>query len=516
MSKVLRRTTFAMLFLLFLLSVISSLPAEEGPFNELDAYIQKSMEDWQVPGLAIALVKDNKIVFMKGYGLREIGKKHLIDENTIFAIGSTSKAFTSAAIGLLVQEKKLSWDDPVTKHLPDFQMYDPWVTREISIRDLLCNRGGLGVESEFLWYATDLDRDEIVRRLRYVKPDSSFRSHYAYRNAMFLTAGQIIPAVTGMSWDAFIKERIFKPLGMSRSNTSVRDLQGLDNVATPHFKIDGKVVPITYRNIDNIGPAGSINASIKDMAQWLRFQLAQGVHDGKRITDAAVIEETHKPHIPVPMTSAIRKRLPMTQRIDYCLGWVTFDYREYLVVWHTGSTDGMQAAIGFLPDTNLGAVILTNYESHNLDEALFLRAIERLLNLPTRDWSTLYRKAWQEKEDLLAQSLKALEEARVKGTTPSLPLAAYAGTYENDLYGKVKVTLEDDHLVLHLSSALVGDLKHWNFDTFYATWRDQVANVRGASHLVTFTLDAWGKVSEMRRDVGEDPLSPKEITFIRV
>lgn len=303
---------------------------------------------------------------------------------------------------------------------------------------------------------------------------------------------------------------------MSQSNTSVRELEGLDNVATPHLKIDGEVVPIPYRNIDNIGPAGSINASIKDMAQWLRFQLAKGVHDGKRVADAAVIEETRKPHTHVPVTSAIRKRLPMTQRIDYCLGWVTFDYWEYLVVWHNGSIDGMHAVIGFLPEKNLGAVILTNYEKHNMNEALFLWVIDGLLNLPTRDWRALYRKAWQEKEDLLAQSLKALEEARVKGTASSLPLAAYAGTYENDLYGKVKVTLEDDHLVLHLSSGLVGHLKHWNFDTLYATWRDQVANVRGASHLVTFTLDAGGKVSEMRRDVGEDPLYPKEITFRRV
>ena len=173
MNKVLRGTTFAVLFLLFLLSIVTSLPAEEAPFNGLDAYIEKSMKDWQAPGLAVALVKDDKIVFIKGYGVREIGKSEPVDEDTIFAIGSTTKAFTSAAIGLLVQEKKLSWDDPVTDHLPDFQMYDPWVTREITIRDLLCNRSGLGVESEFIWYATDLDRDEVVRRLRYIKPDSS-------------------------------------------------------------------------------------------------------------------------------------------------------------------------------------------------------------------------------------------------------------------------------------------------------------------------------------------------------
>ena len=333
---------------------------------------------------------------------------------------------------------------------------------------------------------------------------------------MFLTAGQIIPAVTGMSWDAFIKERIFKPLGMSRSNTSVRDLGGFDNVATPHLKIDGKVVPIAYRNIDNIGPAGSINASIKDMAQWLRFQLAKGMHEGKRIADAAVIEETHKPHTPTPVTSAIRKLFPTTQRIDYCLGWLTFDYRGNLVVWHNGSTDGTHAVIGLLPKKNLGAVILTNYENNNLDEALFRRTVDGLLKLSARDWSTLYRKVWQEKEEQLAKSLQAVDEARVKGTTPSLPLTAYAGSYENDMYGKIEVPLQGEHLVLHLSSALVGDLKHWHYDTFYATWRDQVINVRGMSHIVTFTVDARGKISEMRIDCSWTPLSPKEMTLRRV
>jgi len=276
------------------------------------------------------------------------------------------------------------------------------------------------------------------------------------------------------------------------------------------------VVPIPYRNIDNVAGAGSINSCIKDMAQWLWFQLTNGVHDGKRIADEAVIKETHKPHTPIPVTPGFLKTFPSAQRIDYCLGWLTFDHQGYLLVWHNGSIDGMHTVIGFVPEKSLGAVILTNYESHNMDKALFLRVIDGLLNLPTRDWRALYRKEWKEKEDLVAKSLKAVEEAQVKGTAPSLPLAAYADTYEDDMYGKIKVVLEDDHLVLHFSSALVGDLRHWNFDTFYATWRDRVADIRGVKHMVTFTIDAQGKVSEMKRDVSWNPLSSKEITFKRV
>ena len=367
------------------------------PLAGLDAYIEKTMKDWQLPGLAIAVVQGDRIIYMKGYGTREIGKDLPVDENTVFAIGSTSKAFTATALGLLVQDGKISWDDRVTDHLPGFQMADPWVTHEIRVRDLLCNRSGLSGVSEHLWYATDLSRDEIVYKLRYVPLEAGFRYQYAYRNTMFAAAGQIIPAVTGKSWEAFIKERIFEPLGMTRSSTSVKDLQGMANVATPHMELDGGIVPIKYRNIDNIAPAGGINSSIKDMAQWLRLQINEGAYEGKSIVAPAVIKETHTQHTPIPDGPGMKVLFPTSRRMDYCLSWLAFDHDGRLMIWHNGAIDGMHAVIGLIPEKKIGAVILSNSMDQNLHEALYLWVIDSLLGETPRDWSEIYRKFYMQK-----------------------------------------------------------------------------------------------------------------------
>jgi len=496
-KRVLHRSASVLFTLFAVLWVFTPTDARTSGIKDLDAYIEKTMQDWQVPGLAVALVKGDKVVYMKGYGVRELGKNQVVNEDTIFPIGSASKAFTSTAIGFLVQDKKLSWDDRVIDHLQGFQMYDPWVTREITVRDLLCNRGGLSGVSEFLWYATDHDRSEIVRRLRYIKPESSFRSQYAYRNCMFLTAGQVIPAVTGMSWDAFVRERIFKQLGMTRSSTSVLDLQGLDNVATPHMKIDGKVTGVPFRNIDNIGPAGSVNASIKDMSQWLMFHLNEGNLDGKRIAEPAVIEETHKPHTPCPLSPEMKSLVPWARRADYCLSWVLFDSDGGPIVYHNGQIDGIYAVIGFIPERQVGAVVLTNLENHKLSDVVFLRALDILLERTPRDWNPIYLENGTKQEAKIAKARKELEAFRVQGTKPALSLDAYPGTYENEMYGKAKVSLEKNSLVLRLSSHLVSDLIHWHYDTFRAACRDRVAEARMGPNFVTFGINSQGTVSEM-------------------
>jgi len=496
-KRVLYRPVSVLFTLFAVLWVFTPANAQTSGIKDLDIYIEKAMQDWQVPGLAVALVKGDKVVYMKGYGVRELGKNQVVNEDTIFPIGSASKAFTSMAIGLLVQDKKLSWDDRVIDHLQGFQMYDPWVTREITVRDLLCNRGGLSEVSEFLWYATDHDRSEIVRRLRYVKPESSFRSRYAYRNCMFLTAGQVIPAVNGMSWDAFVRERIFKQLGMTRSSTSVLDLQGLDNVATPHIKIDGKVTPVPFRNIDNIGPAGSVNASVKNMSQWLMFHLNKGILNGRRITEAAVIEETHKPHTPCLLSPEMKSQFPWARRADYCLSWVLIDSDVGPIVYHNGQIDGIYAVIGFLPERQVGAVVLTNLENQKLSDVVFLRALDTLLERTLKDWNPLYLENATKQEAKIAKVRKELEASRVQGTKPALSLDAYAGTYENEMYGKAKVSFEKDSLVLHLSSHLVSDLIHWHYDTFRTACHDRVAEARMGPNFVTFGINSQGKVSEM-------------------
>src|SRR5262245_8844076 len=246
--------------------------------EDLDSYAARVLKEYEVPGFAVAIVKDGKVALAKGYGVRKLGEPASVDEHTLFGIASNTKAFTSAALAMLVDEGKISWDDPVTKHLPTFQLYDPYVTREMTIRDLLTHRSGLGLGAgDLLWWPpTDYSREEIIRRFRFVKPATSFRSRYAYDNVLYMIAGQIIPAVTGKSWDDFIKERIFRALSMDESNTSVTAFRPGDNIATPHAPVEGHIQPIKPIALDNVGPAGSINSNVSDMSRWVMIQLFHG------------------------------------------------------------------------------------------------------------------------------------------------------------------------------------------------------------------------------------------------
>jgi CubicO group peptidase (beta-lactamase class C family) len=490
-------------------------PARD-PLKGLDAYILKAMKDWQLPGLAVAVLKDDKVVLAKGYGLREVGKNDPVDENTLFAIGSNTKAFTSTALALLIQDGKISWDDHATDHLKGFQLYDPYVTREITVRDLLCHRSGLGRRGDLLWYGQDFSREEILRRIRYLKPNSSFRSQYGYQNIMFLAAGQIIPAVTGKGYDDFVKERIFKPLGMNRSNTSPKDLEGVENVAAPHTKKEGKVVAIPYRNIDNVAPAGSINSSVRDMAQWHRFHLGNGTYAGTKILDPAILQVTRDPHIVMPVGPDRKKEFPSNHFMAYGLGWVLEDYRGRLVVWHNGGIDGMLSHQGYLPEENLGVVVLTNSDRNRLDAALFYRIVDSFLGEPVKDWSQLFLAQAQEAQAKMEEMRKKAEESRVPNTRPSLDQNAYSGAYENEMYGTAEVKREADTLILSYNSKPMGALEHWHYNTFKIS-----AKPFGAFRflelledtLVTFVLNAQGKIARMEiedLDVFERAPEPPE------
>ena len=283
-----RDQIYSFVFTLVLLLSVAGASFAQAPPPDLDAHTARVLKEFEVPGLAIAIVKDGKVVLTKGYGVRKLGDPTPVDEHTLFGIASNTKAFTGAALAILVDEGKLSWDDPVTKHLPQFQMYDPYVTREMTIRDLLTHRSGLGLGAGDLmfWPQTTFTRDEIVHNLRYIKPASSFRSRYAYDNILYLVAGQIIPAITGKSWDDFVKERIFVPLGMTESNTSAKAIKPGVNAVSPHTKIEGKLTPIPFNDLDNTAPAGAINSNVVDMAKWVVVQLDKGLirnsSDGKQ------------------------------------------------------------------------------------------------------------------------------------------------------------------------------------------------------------------------------------------
>jgi CubicO group peptidase (beta-lactamase class C family) len=488
----LRRTTTLLILPLLLLAGPLLARAQEAPLTGLDDYVNKAIKDWEVPGLAIAVIKDDRIVLAKGYGVRELGKPAPVDEHTLFAIGSSSKAFTAASIAMLVDEGKLKWDDPATKYLSGFQLYDPYTTHELTVRDLLSHRSGLE-RGDLLWYASTYDRNEVLRRIRYLKPTWSLRSHFGYQNIMFLAAGQIVPSLTGKSWDDFVRERIFTPLGMNSSSTSIKALASSDNVATPHTKFDDKVEPVVWRNIDNIGPAGSINSNVVDMAQWVRLQLGDGVYQGKQLLSAATVKEMHSPQTIIPLEGVNAKLYPEAHFLTYGMGWFLSDYRGRKVVEHGGAIDGMRAEVAMMPEEKLGLVILTNRHTTVLGQALMYRIFDAYLGGQPRDWSAEILKSFKALEDQAKAAQKKAEAERVKGTSPSLPLEKYAGDYQSEMYGDAKVTFEDGKLVAHFGPNFTGDLEHWNFDTFNVKWRDRMEG----KTFVTFRLNKQGKAEGM-------------------
>ncbi|HZS08205.1 MAG TPA: serine hydrolase [Blastocatellia bacterium] len=488
-----RQIVSPLALLLITLSAARISAAQEAPLQGFDDYVNKARAEWAVPGLAVAVVKDDKVVFARGYGVRKLGDPAPVNERTIFAIGSATKAFTAAALAMLVDEGKIRWDDPVTKHLKGFQLYDAYVTREITVRDLLCHRSGLD-RGEALWYGSNLDANEILRRIRYQKPAWSFRSHFGYNNIMFLAAGRIIPAVTGRSWEDFVRDRILAPLGMTSTSTSVAALKNFDNVATPHTRTAGEVKPIAWRANDNVAPAGSICSSVSDMARWLRLQLAQGSYEDKKLLSLGAVEEMQKPQMIVPYDAGTALGAPDARFMNYGFGWFLHDYHGRKVVRHGGNIDGMVAMVGMIPEEKLGVVILSNLDPGDLPSALMYRAFDAYLGLPAQDWSARMLKVMRIAEARRKAEAKRDEELRVRNTRPSLSPGAYAGTYRNDFYGEVKVTEQQGRLLFYYNEVYSGELEHWHYDTFRITW----GGAGTGDAFVTFTLSAQGRADEMK------------------
>jgi CubicO group peptidase (beta-lactamase class C family) len=478
---------------LALLAALSSpAAAQQGPLQGFDSYVTKSMQDWKVPALAIAIVRNDSVIFAKGYGTRTIGTQQSVDEHTLFAIGSASKAFTATLVAMLVDEGKMRWDDAATTYLPSLQVYDPYVSRELTIRDLLTHRSGLS-RGDLMWYATDMDRDEILRRVRFLKPTWSVRSRFGYQNIMYVAAGQAVAKASGKRWDDAVRERIFTPLGMTESNTSTRDLASSQNVATPHQDIDDTLRVVPWHNIDNAGPAGSINSSVSDMAKWVRFQLAQGKFGGKTLVSASAIGETHLPQMVSPISVDSKQINPFTHLSSYGMGWWIQDYRGRELHQHGGNIDGMSAMVVLLPEEKLGAVILTNANGSPLPTITMYRAIDALLGQPPRDWSAEFMKVRNKSMALAKESEGKRLAQRASGTKPSLSLDKYAGVYADSMYGETSVKVVDGKLRIAYGIQFDGELEHWHFDTFRAVWN---ARNLGKS-FVTFALDADGKVKNV-------------------
>jgi len=472
--------------------------AQTAPLHGLDGYIESAMKEWQVPGLAIAVVKDDSVIFAKGYGVRELGEPGAVDENTLFAIASTSKAFTVAALGMLVDEGKLSWDDRVTDRLPGFELEDPYVTREIRIRDLLTHRAGVARDDN-LWIAAPFDRQQIIRHLRWLPQVTSFRSRYGYNNLMFITAGEVVGRVSGIGWDDFVQQRIFDPLGMTRSTTRAAVVEERDDVSSSHSEVDGKVQVVPRRNYDNIGGAGAIWSSVRDMGQWLRMQIAGGTYAGKRLLSDSVIAEMRTPQTIIRLDSVNARMLPDTHFKAYGFGWNVQDYRGKRLVHHSGSINYTRTQVGFMPTEGIGVVAIANESGSDLQLALMYRVLDALLGAPATDWSAKYLELDRRSVARAAERAQALAASRLTGTSPSLPLTAYEGTYESDLWGTLEVTQEDGHLVIDYSPDFVADLEHWHHDIFRGRWR----RAGDGRSFVTFTLDERGHITAVEvEDLG--------------
>ncbi len=493
MSAVARaRSALRYALILCTIAFFGARAAADVPLDGLDAYVVKAIADWEVPGLAIAIVKDDQVVLAQGFGVRKLGEETPTTTQTLFAIGSSSKAFTAACLAMLVDEDELNWDDPATLHLTELVLFDPYATRELTVRDLLCHRSGLA-RGDFLWYATDYDRAEILRRLRFLEPTWSFRSHFGYQNIMYLAAGQIIPQITGQSWDEFVKERIFLPLGMKTACTSVNELAERDDVATPHVKLEGKIDPVAWRNIDNVAPAGSINANVAEMAQWVRLQLGEGRIDNRRLLSAEALREMHTPQTIIPPDDNFTRYYPDAHFLTYGLGWFLHDYHGRKIVEHGGAIDGMRAQVALIPEEKLGLVILCNRGGTSLPRALMFHVFDRYLGGSQHDWSAEMLAVSQELEQKADEEKAKRIATRVADTKPSRPLEDYAGKFTNRLYGDAHVELADGKLLLKRGSAVAADLEHWHYDTFQARFRDRVLQ----PELITFHLDAEAKIASV-------------------
>jgi CubicO group peptidase (beta-lactamase class C family) len=476
--------------------LLSALPlpaASQTPdFYGMDAYVAQAVRDWKVPGLAIAVVRGDSVVYARGFGVRTLGRPERVDEHTLFAVGSTTKAFTVTALAMLVDEGKLGWDDPVTRYVPGLQLYDPYVTRELTVRDLITHRSGLP-NFDALWYGTDLSADEIFRRMRFVKPATGFRGGYEYQNAMFALAGRVVANVSGMPWEEFIRRRILQPVGMRETVIGIGGLAAAPDVATPHVEIEDTLRPVAWRNLDAVGPAGSINSSVADMARWIRFQLDSTRIGGTRAVKAETFAQFWTPQFVIPAAQYYPAARPAHPHFTaYGLGWFLQDYRGRLLAMHTGSIDGMTAIVGLLPEAHAGVVVLANSDHAELRHALMYRALDHAAGDSTRDWSAEELKVYGPARERAAEAARKVESSRIRGTRPTLPLAAYAGTYADpdSLFGRATVALEGGRLVVRWSG-WVGEMEHWNYDTFRSRWRDPVL---GRS-FVTFALDAAGKPS---------------------
>jgi CubicO group peptidase (beta-lactamase class C family) len=457
-------------------------------FAAFDRYVADAAKSWHVPALAIAVVRNDSLVFAKGYGVLETGKPQAADAHTRFAIGSTTKAMTSAALAMLVDEGKIRWDGHVIDYLSEFRLSDPYVTRELTIRDLLTHRSGLG-STDLLWAGFDYPLAEATRRLRYVKPASSFRSEWEYQNNVYAIGGLIIERVSGMSWEAFLRSRIWAPLGMTETEALVSEIRGKANVAVPHAERNDTVRVVPIRSTDGVAPAGSVWSSVSDMSKWMRFVLDSGRVGSQRLITAATFRELIAPQIRAPMAQYPALSLARPSFFSYGLGWFVQDYHGQPVWMHTGSIDGMSALIGLLPEQRVGVYVLANLDHAEVRHALMYSVFDLYTGGPARDWSADVHGLFS-----ASHAPSAAPPVRHSEIKPSLPLDRYVATYADSTYGSIKVSLTNGILHAQIVNGPDLELEPWEYEQF----RTRSADPERSGTALVFVPDGLGNIAAVR------------------
>ncbi len=509
-----RRTTTA--FLVFLVTLTVGVPVPAAPtlaaafhsdtaavLNDIDAYIREAMAEWKIPGLAIAVVKDGEVILSKGYGYRDADEELPVTPRTLFAIGSITKSFTVTLLGMIEDEGKVDWDEPVRSYLPDFELSDEVATEYMTPRDLVTHRSGLP-RHDVLWYGSPLTRRELYERLRHIEPNREFREVFQYQNLMYMTAGYLAGQIAGRNWEALVAERIFEPLDMSRSNFSVEDSQKDDDFAYPHTEIDDLLKQIDFRNIDEIGPAGSINSSVEEMIRYVQLHMNKGKLGEEQLLSSNNAEQMQMPQM------AMRGTIQYDElgHTSYGMGFFVTSYRGRKLVHHGGGIDGFISLLSFMPSENVGMIVLTNKSGNNPVPTIVTRGVyDRVLELDPVDWVGRTKEQQAEGEDSEQEGEE--ESGQVEGTSLSHDLEAYVGNYSHPAYGVVNIEANGDGLAATFNDMAV-QLKHFHYDVFEIA-EDPMVPVSGVK--VMFRYDKQGDIEELHV-----PLEPAvdDIIFKRV
>lgn len=475
---------------LFLLCLAAPAQKKTDPVKIFDAYVSASMPQWKIPGLSIAIVKNGKVVLQKGYGETEKGTGQPFTASTVAVCASTTKAMTAVCMALLVDDGKVSWDDKVSAVFPAFQLKDVNASSQITIRELFTHNTGLG-NADLLW-VNRYSNDSVIRQMRYIEPAYPLRSSFIYQNLMYLVAGEVIHHLSGKTWQDFITERLFKPLGMKHTYALFSRIAPEEKRITPHFIYPDSVVRAIHYPPYEVGAAGGVWSTAEDMSKWMLFMLDSTKIAGSAMLKAQTYSELFKPQVmgsPYPTAALIRHHWD-----TYGLGWFQHDYKGRILQYHTGSLDGATAITGLVPEEGFGIYIFGNLDHAELRHALLYKAIDLFcFNDNARDYSkeffTLYGGFAAAAR---AEAAKA-DSGRVAGTHPSIALKEYAGHYENEIYGRLTVLLEKDSLLLSTPGDLRFRLGHWHYDTFKAQ-----ANYNWwLPELLQFFLTTGGKIGSL-------------------